>query len=245
MDSEALGRIWGGGAVRVFISHRMSVDEGASGLKESLARCCGVAAFLDHEDIEPTQEWHREIEQALFSMDALIALLTEDFHESNWTDQEVGVAIGRRVPLIPVRLGRDPYGSMGKSQALSGCSLADTDEMALKIFGLLYKHLPDKSQLFECAVVAYAASESFADSARKVKCLLSLFENVPLAPEQVRRVVDAYETNDQNRGSYRGMELLRPLLEKWTGRKWAKAVKDDEPVLVEQLRGEDCAESES
>ncbi len=28
-------------------------------------------------------------------MDALAALLTTDFHDSNWTDQEVGFAIGR------------------------------------------------------------------------------------------------------------------------------------------------------
>jgi hypothetical protein len=31
-----------------------------------------------------------EIETALESMDAFVALLTENFHESLWTDQEVG-----------------------------------------------------------------------------------------------------------------------------------------------------------
>ena len=54
------------------------------------------------------KEWETEIESALFSMDVLVALLTDGFHDSNWTDQEVGVAIGRKIPVVPVRLGKGP-----------------------------------------------------------------------------------------------------------------------------------------
>ena len=117
-----------------------------------------------HEDIEPTQDWQKEIERALFSMDALVALLSPDFHDSNSTDQEVGVAMGQGVPLIAVRLGLDPYGLMGKGQGLGGCDWSDTDSMALKIFDLLHKRLADKTRLFECTLMAYSESDSFEDS---------------------------------------------------------------------------------
>ncbi|MCH8204630.1 MAG: toll/interleukin-1 receptor domain-containing protein, partial [Candidatus Hydrogenedentes bacterium] len=120
IPSDALVRIWGDGHVRVFLSHKATCKENASKLKQALARY-GISCFVAHEDIEPTEEWQREIERALFSMDALVALLTEDYHNSNWTDQEVGVAIGRNVLLIAVRLGSDPYGLMGKGQGLGGC----------------------------------------------------------------------------------------------------------------------------
>lgn len=226
---EALHRIWGSEHVRVFLSHKATVKENTSQVKQAFARC-GIAAFVAHEDIEPTEEWQREIERALFSMDALVALLSKDYHDSNWTDQEVGVAIGRGVPLIAVRLGMDPYGLMGKGQGLGGCSWDDPNSVALKIFHLLYKRLPDKSRLFECAVSAYAASESFADSAWKVEHLLSIFES--LTSDQVGRVVDAYQTNGQNRSSFKGMDLLQPLLEQWTGKKWR--VKSKELVPEEQ-----------
>ena len=53
-------------------------------------------------------------------MDALIAILTPGFNESKWTDQEIGVAIGRKVPIVPIRIGLDPYGFIGKYQALQG-----------------------------------------------------------------------------------------------------------------------------
>ena len=214
---DALARIWGSHRIRVFLSHKTTVKVETSQLKQALARC-GIASFVAHDDIEPTQEWHREIERALFSMDALVALLTPDFHDSNWTDQEVGVAIGRGVPLIPVRLGCDPYGLMGKGQGLGGCSWSDTSNIAKRVFDLLNKRLADKSSMFECALAAYTDSDSFADSAWKVEHLLSVFSD--LSSNQIDRLLNAYRTNIQNKNSYIGRGQLRHLLERWTGKEW-------------------------
>ena len=80
----------------------------------------GVSCFVALEDIEAETEWQNEIEVALASMHGFVAILTKGFHESNWTDQEVGFAFARRVPRVAVRLGTDPYGFMGKFQGLSG-----------------------------------------------------------------------------------------------------------------------------
>lgn len=231
IPSDALQRIWGPSRVRVFLSHKSSVKGHVTRLKQSFSRC-GIAAFVAHEDIEPTEVWQREIERALFSMDALVALVTKDFHDSAWTDQEVGVAIGRDVPIIAVRLGCDPYGLMGKGQGLGGCSFGDTDSIAAKVFGLLYKRLSEKSRLFECALSVYSASNSFEDSAWKVANLLSRFEKP--TSEEASRVVDAYQSNSQNRYSFKGMDLLQPLLVKWTGDEWI--VKNDHLVRARSER---------
>ena len=68
---------------------------------------------------------------------------------------------------------------MGRGQGLGGCSWADTDSMAVERYSSsLHKRLPDKSRLFECALSAYAASTGWADSAWKVKHLLSFFEEL-------------------------------------------------------------------
>lgn len=220
VPANALERIWGHQHVRIFLSHKAAVKVETAQLKKAFLRC-GIAAFVAHEDIEPTQEWQREIERALFSMDALVALLSSDFHDSDWTDQEVGVAIGRGVPLIAVRLGRDPYGLMGKGQGLGGCSWADTNNIVNNVFHLLQKRLPDTSRLFECALAAYSESESFADSAWKIEHLLSCFHDV--STTQAERVLAAYQANAQNRSSFKGMDLLRPLLNRWTGKEWTVA----------------------
>lgn len=60
----------------------------------------------DHT-IAAYKEWQDEIEKALFAMDALAVILTPKFNGSKWTDQEVGVAVGRAVLIIPIGKGND------------------------------------------------------------------------------------------------------------------------------------------
>jgi len=45
-------------------------------------------------------------------MDVLVAILTTGFRESHWTNQEIGVAIGRGVPVISVRLVKILWASL-------------------------------------------------------------------------------------------------------------------------------------
>jgi hypothetical protein len=105
---DAEKRIWGREAFRVFLCHKAEAKKQASELKAQL-RQFGVSSFVAHKDIHPTKEWQTEIENALYSMDALVAMLSEGFHESLWTDQEAAVPLGG-VPVILVRLGKDPAG---------------------------------------------------------------------------------------------------------------------------------------
>jgi nucleoside 2-deoxyribosyltransferase len=57
-------------------------------------------------NIEPTKEWQNEIEAALSTCDALVALLHPGFHVSMWTDQEIGYAMGRGIPVYSVGFGQ-------------------------------------------------------------------------------------------------------------------------------------------
>lgn len=118
-SDQEVKHIWGEALFRMFLSHVSAHKKQVAELKWALGQL-GVTCFVAHEDIEPSSEWQKEIELGLGSMHAIAALLTSDFHQSNWTDQEVGWAMGRGVPVIPVRLGVNPYGLMGKIQANEG-----------------------------------------------------------------------------------------------------------------------------
>lgn len=125
--SEAVGSIntvvsdsmWKPGFFRLFISHLSANKESACGLKQELIKF-GVDCFVAHEDIQPSKEWQTEIENALFSMDALCAIVVEDFIKSEWCDQEVGIALGQRKVVFPIKKNAVPYGFFGKYQALPG-----------------------------------------------------------------------------------------------------------------------------
>jgi hypothetical protein len=87
---------WRPNTFRLFLSHISSFKVKTRQLQNAL-NGFGISSFVAHVDIEPTKPWLDEIESALLSMDALAAILTPGFKESNWTDHEVGVAIGRGV----------------------------------------------------------------------------------------------------------------------------------------------------
>lgn len=98
---------------KLFLSHLSDFKIKTSQLQDAL-KIFGISSFVAHEDIDPTKEWQQEIEKALFSMDCLAAILTPKFNESDWTDQEVGVAIGRGLLVISIRRGMDPYGFINR-----------------------------------------------------------------------------------------------------------------------------------
>ncbi|MEM7005119.1 MAG: toll/interleukin-1 receptor domain-containing protein [Pseudomonadota bacterium] len=102
---------------RLFISHISPHKDKAMRLRDCL-RPYGVVGFVAHEDIEPTKEWELQLRRALHTMDALVSMHTPGFSDSNWTQQEVGFAVGRSKKIIAFRMGEDPTGFLSKEQAL-------------------------------------------------------------------------------------------------------------------------------
>lgn len=187
---EGINRIWSEEGYRIFLSHKSEVKKEAGQLKESL-KVYGVSAFVAHEDILPTKAWQLEIENGLASMDAFVALMTRDFHQSEWTDQEVGFALARGVPVIAVRLGRDPYGFLGKFQALS----SDWNIAAEDIVKLLIWH----DRMFSSYVQALRKCTSW-DNGNILSRILPSIEK--LSSQQIDGIVDAYNANNEVRGSF-------------------------------------------
>lgn len=108
---------WKDGYLKVFISHLSSNRERMSALKQNLANW-GISAFIAHEDIAASREWRDEVEAGLDSMELLVAVVEPGFKESDWCAQEVGYALGRKIDIIPLCSGQDPFGFFGKIQGI-------------------------------------------------------------------------------------------------------------------------------
>lgn len=130
---------------RLFISHASAEKQKATRLKECLAPYA-IAGFVAHEDIHPTLEWQNEIERALQTMDAFIAIHTVGFSKSNWTQQEIGYALGRGVKVISFKMGEDPTGFISKQQALARRQRT-AEEVAAEIDELLAADLRTSERL--------------------------------------------------------------------------------------------------
>lgn len=187
---EAEKRIWGDSGYRLFLSHKSEVKVEVAKLKEDLA-FFGITCFVAHEDIKPTKEWQLEIENALDSMDALAALLIADFHNSDWTDQEVGFALGRGVPIVPVKLGQDPCGFIGKSQALS-CTWETAAKEIAKI-------LVKQEKMVDAYIQAVRLCPSW-DGGNKLAEIMPALERI--TPQHEAGLIDAFNINDEVSGSF-------------------------------------------
>jgi len=214
--------LWEEGKVRLFLSHLAVEKEKVQALKEALS-LLGVGAFVAHTDIKPSLEWQTQIELGLGSMDALAALITPKFHGSDWTDQEVGWALGRGVPVINARLGKDPYGLAGKYQGIPG-SLDDPWKLALTIVGALLHNSQTHDKMRASVAQALADSTGFRTSLD----LCPIITGITDFTEEEKAVIHtACKENDQVYQAFKVTDKIYAAIGK---PKKKKAVVDDDDV---------------
>lgn len=102
--------------LRVFLSHSSKDKHLAAQIKEQL-ECYGLDVFVAHADIHPSDEWQRTILKKLDRSHIFLALLTNAFQKSNWTDQETGIAVSKSREIMPLHVDVMPYGFISKHQA--------------------------------------------------------------------------------------------------------------------------------
>ena len=191
---------WGVGAITAFISHTHHHKDKAALLQSRLSTR-GISSFVAHNDIEPLAEWRKEILRALREMDILIALMTPEFKKSDWTDQEVGVAIGRGVTVVPVGIGADPYGFLGAFQAFRN-SLSDYRQASIladEIFTLCLNIESSRPKAKDAFVNAVSNARNF-DAANRLASVLPNIDS--LTKEQSQGLVSAFNENGQVSGAY-------------------------------------------
>jgi hypothetical protein len=202
---------WSKGLLRIFISHIAAHKAWAAQLQEALLQF-GISGFVAHNDIEPTLEWQDEIELALSTCDALVALLHARFHESKWTDQEIGFAMGRNVPVFSIKLGELPYGFIGKFQAFNGKN-NEPYELAEDIFNACRKHKQTKGIIAQTLVTLFENSNNFAEAKHRIGYLEELDS---WEPTFSKRIQDAVKNNNQIEYSWGVADRVNALAKKWS-----------------------------
>jgi nucleoside 2-deoxyribosyltransferase len=185
---------WDDGRFRLFITHLAKHKATAHALKSHL-RFYGIDGFVAHDDIKPGKEWQLVIESALHSCDALVALLHDGFRESDWCDQEVGFALGRGVPVVPLHFDLYPYGFFGSVQAIRNAGTQEVKALARDLTLILVQDKRTADKLTMAVVEQLADATSF-DQANRLSSLLAN-EAPLLTQDQADRLRTAKKTNTQ------------------------------------------------
>lgn len=201
---------WRKSQFRLFVTHLAAHREIAHELKEALSSY-GICCFVAHDDIEPTQEWQSEIETALSTCDALVTLLHPNFHSSNWTDQEIGFAMGRGIPVFSISFGQDPYGFIGRFQAFNG-NAKTAVSLARELFDAYRTNKQTQKRMSEILISLFENSECYADAKERIGYLeeLDMWE-----PSFATRIRSASNNNPQISEAWGVPEKVKALINKW------------------------------
>lgn len=183
---------------RLFVSHTSAHKQLAGDLREAALRV-DIDAFVAHTAIEPTTQWAEEIERALRTGDALVALLTPDLIESRWCDQEIGVCYALGTLIVPVRIGLDPYGFIGRFQAATfDPSREHIFALRDRLFDVLASHPQTRARMVDPVIGRLVRSGSF-DGTRAAWPAVQALPQEAWTDERVARVRKAARENGQVR----------------------------------------------
>lgn len=175
---------WDEGHLKLFISHLAENKEKMSALKSFLSHW-GISAFVAHEDIEPSREWLNEVEVGQKTMEVMIAVVQPGFKDSDWCAQEVGFALGRKIDVIPLRAGLDPFGFFGKYQGIPIKGKVPS-RVACEVTKLLLKKPKYRKQLLQSMPKAF----SQLASSDKLKNIKHLEEWSIISDEQMKALLE-------------------------------------------------------
>ncbi|WP_407281065.1 toll/interleukin-1 receptor domain-containing protein [Aromatoleum evansii] len=173
---------WKHDYLRAFVSHLSSNRGRMSALKANLANW-GISAFIAHEDIKASREWRDEVEAGLETMDVLVAVVEPGFKESDWCVQEVGYALGRKVDILPLRAGVDPFGFFGKYQGIQVKGKLP-DRVANEVVQALLNKPHLRARLLQCIAKAFATLPS-----KKKIDLIGILDSWSIATDQQLQVL--------------------------------------------------------
>ena len=195
----ATADFWKEGYLKMFVSHLSSNRERMSAMKASLDKW-GISAFIAHEDIEASKEWRDEVEAGLETMDVMVAVVEPGFKESDWCAQEVGFALGRKVDIIPLRAGLDPFGFFGKYQGIQ-IKGKYPDDVANEIAQTILKKPKHRSKLLQGVGKSFVTLQS----SQKTK-LIQLIDSWSITTdEQLKTLLEQASLSDFERKSLKNI----------------------------------------
>jgi hypothetical protein len=226
VEASIEGR-WKPGYARVFLSHSAKHREYVGQVATELA-VVGVHGFVAHDTMEYSKPWQRQIEEALRSMQAFVALVHPEFDESAWCQQEAGWAKGRRVPIFAVRIGANPSAFLGSDQWPN--DNGDDPERVAQILSSWISSLPELGDAVIGGLLnSLASAGNYMDAGATAARIAALGA---LAPEDFSRLDEIYWSNDQIHGGVLPTNELKPFY-KANDRPWPppkpRPTVDEEP----------------
>lgn len=213
--------------IEVFLSHADEDKIVARRIADALEKY-QVKTFVAHDDIDAGDDWETTLINKIRECDLFVALLSENFHNANYTDHEVGIARGLNRPIIPIRIDNtSPYGFMSKFQAKKiPADVIREDEIADLVHSM--STVTEKGRSIIDNLIKEFANVGSYDQANEIS--ITLFTYTKFSKEQINDIVYAYINNGQIRGGWSSDPRCRTLFkDNW------KKIEDSKKTVLKAL----------
>lgn len=175
------------GGIRVFISYAEADRHKAKTLKDVLSEY-RFGVFLAADDIHGGSKWESVLRDEIKNSGVFLPLLSKNYHQGRFTDQELGLALGCGRKIIPVRLDQtEPYGFMASYHYVD-CDQSfprdDVDIIAMDILWCIGLHMHVIDRFIEML--------DGTDHVQAAAWLLKLDKHFGLAEYQKNRIADLF-----------------------------------------------------
>ncbi|MFH1053376.1 MAG: toll/interleukin-1 receptor domain-containing protein [Candidatus Woesearchaeota archaeon] len=204
------------GSLRIFLSHS-SKDKILTGKLKELLEEKGLEVFIAHEDLEPCCDFEREIVKNLKRCDIFVCLLNNNFMASEWTIQELGMAVSEEKFIIPVQIDAVPFGFIRGTQALKVKvdklnNEIDIKSLAENIFRTIMDSDKFGSEMKDFLINKLLESRSYLAANTRAK-LIGGFNK--FTEEQLTRLVNGTIENNQIYEGFDSRKILLAIFEKF------------------------------
>ncbi len=174
----------------VFVSYSTK-DKVAAGTIKAVLDRFAVNSFLAHENIDVSEDWKKHITEELNRADIFVALLSDNFKNSDWAPQEVGAVYMRNILIIPLAI--DDTVPFGFIRHLQGRKVPANDIPLT----LLIKPIADKfpTQTIPAIIRELERAGSFRYAESVMELLVPHFQN--LEQDDINKLAEVSIANGQ------------------------------------------------
>ena len=209
----------------IFLSYSTK-DEDAAKIVKTELKNRGIDCFFAPDYLR-TGNFLDELKEKLKSSDAIIALLSQNFRESDYTNHELGFALGLEKHRILICLDDTlPYGLLKDEHGIC-CSessvittIQDIEEAVFKITKYEKEHIDD-------CIESLCASGNWYDAARRAEKIQDVAQ---FTKDQINKIANTIICNDQVRTSWDARPILNEILRKHKG-----VLSDENKSLLESV----------
>jgi len=214
--------------IETFLSHSNKDKKIARRLADHL-RIYGFDVFVAHDDIDIGDEWEEILKEKIKTCRLFLVLLSKNFHESRYTDHEIGIATAFNKQIFPIRLDHTkPYGFMSKFQAKKISPNVNHNETR-NLAENLMRFINEGQNVVDRMIEKLEDINSLNDANYIVEIL---FENTNFTYKQINKIANAFLSNRQINMGW----ISRPSCLEFLAKNWESIDKEYQSKLEKYYR---------